>query len=99
MKDWMKNVLLAVLLLLMCGLLAGTMLLSVRSSQGGQKLLSGLSGGSGSTGAGGETALQPAAVPETVALLYELRKSGLSVPLDALSDEACASVLAGLLRP
>ena len=39
------------------------------------------------------------AVPETVALLYELRKSGLSVPLDALSDEACASVLAGLLRP
>ena len=39
------------------------------------------------------------AVPETVALLYELRKSGLPVPLDALSDEACASVLAGLLRP
>ena len=39
------------------------------------------------------------AVPETVALLYELRTSGLAVPLDALSDEACASVLAGLLRP
>ena len=39
------------------------------------------------------------AVPETVALLYELRKSGLSVPLDALSDEECAAVLAGLLRP
>ena len=84
MKDWMKNVLLAVLLLLMCGLLAGTMLLSVRSSQGGQKLLSGLSGGSGSTGAGGETALQPAAVPETVALVAE---SGVYRPADGESFE------------
>ena len=84
MKDWMKNVLLAVLLLLMCGLLAGTMLLSVRSSQGGQKLLSGLSGGSGSTGAGGETALQPAAVPETVALVAE---GGVYRPADGESFE------------
>ena len=84
MKDWMKNVLLAVLLLLMCGLLAGTMLLSVRSSQGGQKLLSGLSGGSGSSGAGGETALQPAAVPETVALVAE---GGVYRPADGESFE------------
>lgn len=38
------------------------------------------------------------AVPETVALLYELQKEGLSVPLDAISDEACAAVLAGLLK-
>ncbi|MCI5689874.1 MAG: energy-coupling factor transporter ATPase [Clostridiales bacterium] len=37
-------------------------------------------------------------VPETVALLYELRKEGLPVPLDAISDEACAAVLAGLLQ-
>ena len=37
------------------------------------------------------------AVPETVGLLYELRKEGLNVPLDAISDEACAAVLAGLL--
>ena len=37
------------------------------------------------------------AVPETVGLLYELRKEGLDVPLDAISDEACAAVLAGLL--
>ncbi|MDO4515987.1 MAG: energy-coupling factor transporter ATPase [Bacillota bacterium] len=38
------------------------------------------------------------AVPETVALLYELRREGLNVPLDALSDEDCAAVLAGLLK-
>jgi len=37
-------------------------------------------------------------VPETVSLLYELRKSGLDVPLDALSDEACADVLTRLLQ-
>ncbi len=37
-------------------------------------------------------------VPETVALLYELRQEGLDVPLDALSDEACAAVLADLLK-
>ena len=36
-------------------------------------------------------------VPETVSLLYELRKSGVDVPLDALSDEACANVLTKLL--
>ena len=36
-------------------------------------------------------------VPETVSLLYELRKSGVDVPLDALSDEACADVLTKLL--
>ena len=40
------------------------------------------------------------AVPETVALLYELKKEGFDVPLDAISDEACAQVLADLLtRP
>ncbi|MCF0123010.1 MAG: energy-coupling factor transporter ATPase [Ruminiclostridium sp.] len=37
-------------------------------------------------------------VPETVSLLYELRREGLDVPLDALSDEECAAVLAGLLK-
>lgn len=37
-------------------------------------------------------------VPETVALLYDLRKEGLPLPLDAISDEDCAAVLAGLLK-
>lgn len=37
------------------------------------------------------------AVPETVSLLYELKKEGFDVPLDALSDEECAAVLAKLL--
>ncbi len=36
-------------------------------------------------------------VPETVALMYELRKSGLNVPLDALEPEDCAAALYGLL--
>ena len=36
-------------------------------------------------------------VPETVELLYELRKEGLDLPLDALSDEECAQALYGLL--
>lgn len=36
-------------------------------------------------------------VPETVSLLYELRQAGLNVPLDALSDEACAEVLYQIL--
>ncbi len=37
-------------------------------------------------------------VPETVALLYELKKSGIPVPLDAISDEECAAVLTSLLQ-
>jgi energy-coupling factor transport system ATP-binding protein len=36
-------------------------------------------------------------VPDTVQLLYELRKEGILVPLDAISDEECAQVLAALL--
>lgn len=36
--------------------------------------------------------------PDTVQLLYQLRKEGFVVPLDALSDEECALVLQGLLR-
>ncbi|MEL4860598.1 energy-coupling factor transporter ATPase [Pseudoflavonifractor phocaeensis] len=36
-------------------------------------------------------------VPETVSLLWELKQEGLDVPLDALSDEACAQVLNTLL--
>ena len=32
-------------------------------------------------------------VPETVELCWELRKDGLDLPLDALSDEACAQAL------
>ncbi len=37
-------------------------------------------------------------VPETVSLLYELWQAGLDVPLDALSDEACAEVVYQLLN-
>ena len=37
------------------------------------------------------------AVPETTALLYELKQEGFSVPLDAISDADCAAVLAELL--
>ncbi len=37
-------------------------------------------------------------VPQTVALLWELRQEGYDVPLDALSDEECAQVLCQLLQ-
>ena len=37
-------------------------------------------------------------VPETTELLWQLRKEGLDVPLDALSDEECAKVLSDLLK-
>ena len=37
-------------------------------------------------------------VPETTELLWELRKAGVEVPLDALSDEACARTLYRLLN-
>ncbi len=37
-------------------------------------------------------------VPDTVQLLWELRREGLDVPLDALSDEECAAALAALLE-
>ena len=37
-------------------------------------------------------------VPQTVALLWELRQEGYDVPLDALSDEACAQALYKLLQ-
>jgi len=36
-------------------------------------------------------------VPETVALMWELRQAGLDVPLDTLSDEACAQALLALI--
>ena len=36
-------------------------------------------------------------VPETVELCWALRKDGLDLPLDALSDEECAQALYGLL--
>ena len=36
-------------------------------------------------------------VPETTALLWELRQEGLDVPLDALSDEACAQAIYQLI--
>ena len=36
-------------------------------------------------------------VPHTTQLLWELRKAGCDVPLDALSDEECAEVLRDLL--
>lgn len=37
-------------------------------------------------------------VPQTTALLWELRQEGLDVPLDALSDEECAQALFKLLQ-
>ena len=36
-------------------------------------------------------------VPDTTELLWELRREGLDVPLDALSDEECAQALKELL--
>ena len=44
--------------------------------------------------------LKPAGltVPETVELLYELRREGLDLPLDALSDEECAQALYQILN-
>ena len=36
-------------------------------------------------------------VPETVGLMYELRKSGVTVPLDTLDADSCAAALAELL--
>ena len=38
------------------------------------------------------------APPETVELMYELRKEGLDLPLDTLSDEECAQALYQLLQ-
>ena len=37
-------------------------------------------------------------VPQTTALLWELRREGWDVPLDALSDEECAQALYNLLK-
>ena len=37
-------------------------------------------------------------VPETVELLYELRKEGLDLPLDALTDEECAQAIYQMLN-
>ncbi len=37
-------------------------------------------------------------VPETTELMWQLRKDGLDVPLDALSDEECAQALYDLLK-
>lgn len=36
--------------------------------------------------------------PDTVQLLYELQQEGFSLPLDAITDEDCAAVLANLLH-
>ena len=36
-------------------------------------------------------------VPDSVALLYELRQAGLDVPLDVLTPEDCAQALAHIL--
>jgi energy-coupling factor transport system ATP-binding protein len=36
-------------------------------------------------------------VPDTVGLLYELQNEGIALSIDAISDEECAEVLAGLL--
>ena len=37
-------------------------------------------------------------VPETTALLYELRKAGMDLPIDALSEEACVSSISAALK-
>ena len=37
-------------------------------------------------------------VPETVSLLYELRKEGVDLPLDALTVEECAQALYQILQ-
>jgi len=37
-------------------------------------------------------------VPETTALLYELRKAGMNLPLDALSEEACVGCISAALK-
>ena len=37
-------------------------------------------------------------VPETVSILYELRKAGLDVPLNALDTEDCAQAIAAMLH-
>ena len=39
------------------------------------------------------------AVPDTAELMYELRKRGCDLPLDALSTEECAQALYAFLRP
>jgi len=38
-------------------------------------------------------------VPDTVALLYDLRQEGWDVPLAALSVEDCAAAVAGAVKP
>ena len=38
-------------------------------------------------------------VPDTIALLYQLRQAGVDVPLDALSVEDCAAAIAQAIRP
>lgn len=38
------------------------------------------------------------AVPDTVKLLWELRKEGVDVPLDGVSDAECVDILAALLK-
>ena len=38
-------------------------------------------------------------VPDTIALLYQLRKAGVDVPLDALSVEECAAAIAQAIQP
>ena len=38
-------------------------------------------------------------VPDTIALLYQLRQAGVDVPLDALSVEECAAAIAQAIRP
>ena len=37
-------------------------------------------------------------VPETVSILYELRKAGMDVPLNALDTEDCAQAIAAMLH-
>ena len=38
-------------------------------------------------------------VPDTIALLYQLRQAGVDVPLDALSVEECAAAIAQAIQP
>lgn len=100
MADKLKNLLLAVLVLLMLGLVTGTFLISVRGDGAGLRL------SQESDAAEGETVLRAAALPETVTVLKpegawlaleENRQELLYQQLEPLFQEAVGS--AGGLEP
>ena len=76
MKDRLKNLLLALLLLLMCGLLGITMVLGMRNSRGGEQLLQALEKKPSHTA---QLSAEAAAIPEIWAILKE---KGAFLPTD-----------------